>query len=62
MSKNPMPTVTFDGKSYSLRVRLIDVPDLSKMDRIGALIWMAANTTRRGYQNPRPLIAATVST
>lgn len=54
--RQPMPTVEFEGKSYSLRSRSIAAPDLGKMDKISALIWLNQNTTRRGFEKARPLI------
>jgi hypothetical protein len=52
---NPMPTVEFDGKTYSLRSRKTEVPDLHVMARIEALVWLCRNTTPRGYSRaPNP--------
>lgn len=61
ITKQPMPTVSFDGKEYSLKSRNINVPALAGMDRIGALLWLNQNTVRRGFQKARPLIAATLN-
>jgi len=54
---NPMPTVTYDGETYKLRSRKTEVPDLTSMERLTALIWINRNTTSRGYSKaPDPLI------
>lgn len=53
--RNPMPTVEWDGRIYSVRSRKIEVPDLSAMSRLGALSWLCANTYPRGYSRPNPL-------
>jgi hypothetical protein len=50
-----MPTVTYGGTTYKLRSRKTEVPDLDAMDRLGALMWINQNTTRRGAGiNTRP--------
>ncbi len=54
-AKNPMPTVTFDGKVYSLRSRKTVVPDLAAMSRFEALTWLIRNAYDRGYGRPAPL-------
>lgn len=46
---NPMPTVTYEGKTYKLRSRKTEVPDLEAMNEFAALIWLNRNTTARGY-------------
>lgn len=48
--RNPKPTVTFNGSTYSLRSRKTQVPDLAAMPRIEALLWLCRNTSPRGYQ------------
>lgn len=53
--RNPMPTVTFEGNTYSLRSRKFIVPDLAKMERFAALLWLCQHTTPRGYSRPSPL-------
>jgi hypothetical protein len=54
--RNPMPTVTFDSNTYLLRSRKTEVPNLSGMSRIEALLWLCQNTVPRGYQKaPNPL-------
>lgn len=58
---NPMPTVEFEGRTYSLRTRSVVAPDLGKMDKIGALVWLNRNAVRRGFQKGRPLIACHMS-
>lgn len=53
---NPMPTVTYRGKSYKLRSRKTEVPDLESMVGVEALIWLNRNTTAKGYSKaPDPL-------
>jgi len=47
--RNPKPTVTFNGQTYSLRSRKTAVPDLAGMPRIAALLWLCQNTVPRGY-------------
>lgn len=47
-----MPTVEYDGKTYSLLRRDTVVPNLQTMDRIAALVWLTQNTKARGYQRP----------
>jgi hypothetical protein len=49
-----MPTVTYDGKTYKLRSRKTEVPDLAGMTRIGALTWLLQNTYPRGTNHRRP--------
>jgi hypothetical protein len=58
--RQPMPTVEFEGKTYSLRSRSTAAANLPKLDKISALIWLNQNATRRGFQKPRPLIACSV--
>jgi hypothetical protein len=55
-SKNPMPTVEFEGRVWSLKSRKTEVPDIEHMDRFDALIWLNRNTIPRGYHKaPNPL-------
>jgi hypothetical protein len=61
----PMPTVDYNGKTYSLLSRDTQAPDLQAMDRIAALVWLTRNTKAKGYQratNPLTGYAGTVST
>lgn len=52
---NPMPTVTYNNRTYKVRSRKTEIPDLSTMDRIAALTWLIRNTYPRGYQrDPGP--------
>lgn len=53
--RGPMPTVTWDGTTYSLRSRNVEVPDLSAMSRFAAIQWLITNTYARGYSRPNPL-------
>ena len=56
LPRNPKPTVSFGGQTYSLRSRKTAVPDLAAMPRVEALMWLSQNTTPRGYQKaPNPL-------
>lgn len=50
MAKNPMPTVTFRGCTYSLLKRSTQVPNLSDMTDIEASLWLVRNTKAKGYQ------------
>lgn len=43
------PTVTYEGKTYSLRSTKTDIPDLDAMSRMGALVWLNRYTVARGY-------------
>lgn len=53
--RGPMPKVTYDGDTYTLRSRSAPVPDLDKMQRFDALLWICRNTYPRGYSRPNPL-------
>jgi hypothetical protein len=53
---NPMPTVTFEGKTYKLRSRKIEIPDLEVMDSLSAHIWLNRNTTPKGYRRDAALV------
>lgn len=55
MQRGPMPIVTFDGQTYSLRSRKIIVPDFETMTRFEALRWLITNTYARGYSRPNAL-------
>lgn len=51
-------TVTYNGKTYKVRKDTIEIPDLEKMTRIGALCWLNAETYPTGYgirTAPEPL-------
>lgn len=52
--RNPMPTVTYGDTVYKLRSRKTDVPDLSAMDRMSALVWLNRNTYPQGTSHRRP--------
>lgn len=47
--RGPKPTVEFDGKRYACRRWNIDVPDLTAMPRLQALVWLNQNTVPRGH-------------
>jgi hypothetical protein len=52
------PEVTYDGKTYKVRSRKTEIPDLAAMDRMAALIWLNENTYARGAgirTRPNPL-------
>jgi len=56
MPRTKRPTVTYDGRTYSVRSAKIEIPDFTKMDRFAVLQWMSRNTTPRGYSKaPSPL-------
>lgn len=52
-AKYPMPTVEYQGEVYKLRSRKTEVPDLTVMTDIEALMWIIKNTTPRGYQKEK---------
>jgi len=50
------PRVTFDGKTYVVRSRTLEIPDFASMDRIAVLQWLSRNTYATGYSKaPNPL-------
>lgn len=54
----PMPTVTYDNRTYKVRSRKTGIPDLQSMDRMAALIWLNRNTYPTGAgtrTRPNPL-------
>lgn len=54
----PKPTVTYDGKTYTVRSYSTEIPDLEAMTRTAALVWLNGNTyaTGRGTRTkPNPL-------
>lgn len=54
---NPMPTVTYEGKTYKLKSRKTVIPDFSVMDSMSVHWWIYKNTTPRGYcKAPNPLL------
>lgn len=58
---NPMPTVTYQGKTYKLKSRKTEVPDLEAMDSLSAHIWLNRNTTARGYRKePAVVLSNTI--
>ena len=62
--KNPMPEITYNGMTYKLRSRNIEIPDIEHMDEFKALIWINMNTTARGYSkasNPLTGMAGAVN-
>lgn len=52
----PMPTVTYEGITYKLRSRKIQVPDLSAMDSLSVHVWLNRNTTAKGYRKEPALV------
>lgn len=50
--RGPMPTVTYDGATYTLKSRNLAVPDFTTMSRFEALQWLVQNTRGRGYSRP----------
>lgn len=53
--RNAMPVVEYDGQTYSLRSRKLNVPKFDEMDRMKVLIWLSRYTYARGYSKPKPL-------
>lgn len=53
-ARGPMPTVTYKGKTYKLRSRKTEIPDLNAMDDIPAAMWMLRNTYPTGTNHRRP--------
>lgn len=51
--RGPMPTVTYNGKTYKVRSRSIEIPDLDAMERTGALVWLVRNTYPTGTNHRR---------
>lgn len=54
----PMPTVTYGDRTYKVRSRKTEIPDLDAMERIAALIWLNQNTYPTGAgtrTRPNPL-------
>lgn len=47
--------VEWNGRFYKVKSSKIVIPDLSKMERFAALLWLNANTYARGYSRPNPL-------
>lgn len=47
--RGPKPTVEFDGKRYACRRWNLDIPDLTAMPRLHALVWLNQNTVPRGH-------------
>ena len=50
----PARTVEWRGSVYKVRGK-VEVPDLSKMERFSALMWLNTHTYARGYSRPNPL-------
>ena len=51
---NPMPTVTYRGKTYKVRSRKTEIPDLEAMDGIPAAMWLLRNTYPTGTNHRAP--------
>lgn len=50
-----MPTVTYNNRTYKVRSRKTEIPDLDAMDGTAAAMWLIRNTYPRGYQrDPGP--------
>lgn len=47
-------TVEWEGRTYKVRSDKVDIPDLTKMSRIGALTWLCQQTYPRGHSTKRP--------
>jgi hypothetical protein len=62
--RGPMPTVTVNGETYTLKSKKTVVPDLVRMERFAALRWLCNNTHPRGYSkatNPLRGMCAAIS-
>ena len=46
--------VEWEGKSYRVKSDTVEIPDLTSLDRIAALVWLNQNTYRRGYSTAKP--------
>jgi hypothetical protein len=51
-SRTEKREVMWDGKYYKVKSSKVEIPDLSAMGRIEALIWINKNTYARGRQKP----------
>ena len=49
VKRGPKPTVEYEGVTYSCRRYNVEIPDLTAMTRIEALVWLNQNTVKRGY-------------
>ncbi len=49
MSTKARRLVSYDGSTYKVRSNKVEIPDLTKMERMQALLWLNANTYARGY-------------
>jgi hypothetical protein len=58
VAKKPMPVVHYDGHTYTLTSRKTIIPDFEAMRHMDALVWLARNTRRRGYQKEQVRLPA----
>jgi len=52
--RQPARTVTYGDSTYKVKGK-VEIPDLTKMERMDALIWLNRNTHARGYSKANPL-------
>jgi len=52
--RGSMPTVEYNGRTYKVRSRKTEIPDLASMDRTAALMWLLRNTYPKGTNHRRP--------
>ena len=43
-----MPTVTFNDRTYKVRSRKTEIPELAAMDEMAALVWLLRSTYPTG--------------
>ncbi len=54
-----MPTVTFKGRTYKVRSRKTEIPDLAAMDDMAVRVWLLRNTYSQGtnHRGSQPNLA-----
>jgi hypothetical protein len=57
MARRLKRQIEFGGRTYKVRSNKIEIPDLSSMPRIAALLWLNSHTYATGtnYRAPNPL-------
>lgn len=48
-TKNPMPSVEYEGERYKLLSRKTPIPDFTAMTGMEVHLWLIGNTRGRGY-------------
>ena len=66
MRKKQKRTVEYDGKTYKVKSDKVGIPNLTEMDRFGALQWLIKNTYSTGHglrtkSNPLAGLASAIS-